>query len=219
MTRAEKLQRIETLMASPDVIELENLAAEVDSFEREVYPIPPPTVAEAMKFRREQMQESQREISLRAGMSLNRWKHLESGKNEPSLPDARKLYAIGIPASVLLGQNETMKKLKLPDGTEYGTGADGRRIIRGAMMGRCSRLPDDLDAPCKLRLVKLTINSGGYDEGGAYWGRASDGTRVYWAHRAPSAGLSEINVFAWSPSRTEARDLVTIILPYARFYN
>lgn len=107
MTHAEKLQRIETLMASPDVIELENLAAEVDSFEREVYPIPPPTVAEAMKFRREQMQENQREISLRAGMSLNRWKHLESGKNEPSLPDARKLYAIGIPASVILGHNES----------------------------------------------------------------------------------------------------------------
>jgi hypothetical protein len=105
MTHAEKLQRIETLMASPDVIELENLAAEVDSFEREVYPIPPPTVAEAMKFRREQMQENQREISLRAGMSLNRWKHLESGKCEPSIADARKLYAVGIPASVILGQN------------------------------------------------------------------------------------------------------------------
>lgn len=106
MTHAEKLKRIETLMASPDVIELEALSVEVEAFEKEVYPIPLPTVSEAMKFRREQMGENQREISLRAGMSLNRWKHLESGKNEPSLPDARKLYAVGIPASVILQHND-----------------------------------------------------------------------------------------------------------------
>jgi hypothetical protein len=112
-----------------------------------------------------------------------------------------------------------MKKLKLPDGTEYGTGADGQRIVRGAMMGRCNLLPDDLDAPCKLRLIKLSINAGGYDEGGAYWGHASNGARIYWAHRAPSAGLSEINLFAWAPSRKEARNLVTVILPSARFHN
>jgi hypothetical protein len=105
MTHAEKLKRIETLMAAPDVIELDALTAEVEAFEREAYPIPLPTIPEAMKFRREQMGENQREISLRAGMSLNRWKHLESGKNEPSIADARKLYAVGIPASVILGQN------------------------------------------------------------------------------------------------------------------
>ena len=105
MTHAEKLKRIKTLMASPDVIELDALTAEVEAFEKETYPIPLLTIPEAMLFRREQMQENQREISLRAGMSLNRWKHLEIGKNEPSLPDARKLYAVGIPASVILGQN------------------------------------------------------------------------------------------------------------------
>jgi antitoxin component HigA of HigAB toxin-antitoxin module len=105
MTYAEKLKRIETLMDSPDVIELDALAAEVEAFEKVAYPIDPPNIAEAMKFRREQMGENQREISLRAGMSLNRWKHLESGKNEPSIADARKLYAVGIPVSVILGQN------------------------------------------------------------------------------------------------------------------
>jgi antitoxin component HigA of HigAB toxin-antitoxin module len=105
MTHAEKLKRIETLMASPDVIELDALITEVEAFEKVAYPIPLPTIPEAMTFRREQMGENQREISLRAGMSLNRWKHLESGKNEPSLPDARKLYAVGIPAEVLLRAN------------------------------------------------------------------------------------------------------------------
>lgn len=106
MTHAEKINRLEDLMRDSIVIEFHALAAEIDAFEREAYPIPPPTIPEAMLFRREQMQENQREISLRAGMSLNRWKHLESGKNEPSLPDARKLYAVGIPASVILGQNK-----------------------------------------------------------------------------------------------------------------
>lgn len=105
MTHAEKLKRIETLMASPDVIELDALAAEVETFEKVAFPIDPPTIAEAMKFRREQMGENQREISLRAGMSLNRWKILESGKVEPSIADARKLHKIGIPASVILQEN------------------------------------------------------------------------------------------------------------------
>lgn len=105
MTHAEKLKRIETLMASPDVIELDALTSEVEAFEKVAYPIDPPTIAEAMKFRREQMRDNQREISLRSGMSLNRWRILESGKVEPSIADARKLYAVGIPASVILGQN------------------------------------------------------------------------------------------------------------------
>jgi len=105
MTHAEKLKRIETLMASPDVIELDALYADLEAFEKVAYPIPRPTIADAMKFRREQMGENQKEISVRAGMSLNRWKHLESGKNEPSIADARKLYAVGIPASVILQEN------------------------------------------------------------------------------------------------------------------
>jgi hypothetical protein len=112
-----------------------------------------------------------------------------------------------------------MKKLKLPNGLQYGHGPDGRRVCLGAKMGRYNLIPDDLGAPCKLRLVKLAINSGGYDEGGAYWGHASNGTRVYWAHRTPDLELSEINVFVWAPHRTEARDLVTLLIPNARFYN
>jgi hypothetical protein len=102
MDHAQKLKRIETLMASPDVIELDALMQEVDAFERSSLPISTPTIAESMQFRRQQMLETQKEISTRAGMSLARWKILESGKNEPSMPDARKLYAVGIPASVIL---------------------------------------------------------------------------------------------------------------------
>jgi antitoxin component HigA of HigAB toxin-antitoxin module len=104
MNHSEKIKRIETLMASPDVIELDALTAEVAAFEREAYPIQPPTLAEAMKFRRDQMRETQKEISMRAGISLNRWKLLEKGML-PSLNDARGLYSVGIPAQVILGEN------------------------------------------------------------------------------------------------------------------
>ena len=105
MTHTQKLERIETLMASPDVIELDSLSSEVAAFEREHFPIAPPTLGEAMKFRREQMRENQKEISVRSGMSLSSWKALESGKNQPSMKDARCLYAVGIPAAVILGHN------------------------------------------------------------------------------------------------------------------
>jgi antitoxin component HigA of HigAB toxin-antitoxin module len=105
MTHAEKLKRIETLMASPDVIELDALSADVEAFENEAYPISLPTIPEAMRFRREQMGETQKEISNRAGMSLAIWRGLESGDYRLSLKDARKLFAVGIPASVILGQN------------------------------------------------------------------------------------------------------------------
>jgi DNA-binding XRE family transcriptional regulator len=102
MTNAQKLKRIVALMASPDVLELEALSAEVEAFEKIAFPIALPSIATAMNFRRNQMDENQKQISFRAGISLNRWKKLEAGKCQPSIADACKLYAIGIPASVLL---------------------------------------------------------------------------------------------------------------------
>ena len=102
MTHDQKLKRIEELTDAPDVIEFYALVREVEEFERTEYPMEMPSIAGAMRFRREQMLENQKQISMRAGMSLNRWKQLESGKIQPSMADARKLYAIGIPESVLL---------------------------------------------------------------------------------------------------------------------
>ena len=102
MTRAQKLKRIYKLIKSPDVVDRDALIAEVGAFEKAAYPIPLPTIPDAMKFRRDQMGETQKEISMRAGMSLNRWKLIESGKFNPKIEDARKLYSVGIPAEVLL---------------------------------------------------------------------------------------------------------------------
>lgn len=55
----------------------------------------------------------------------------------------------------------------------------------GAPLGRMSA--PDLDLSEKLQLQRVRINSGGYDDGGAYWGLGSplyvvmdrDGDRVY----------------------------------------
>jgi antitoxin component HigA of HigAB toxin-antitoxin module len=105
MKHSEKLKRIETLMASPDVIELDALTAEVAEYERKMFPMEMPSVAEAMKFRREQMGETQKEISVRANMTLAGWRRLEAGEVQPSITEAKRLYAIGIPAKVLLQDN------------------------------------------------------------------------------------------------------------------
>lgn len=93
-------------MTEPLVCEFHELATEIEAWERLRFPIALPSIGSAMNFRRNQMGENQKEISVRAGMSLNRWKLLESGKVEPSLADARKLYAVGVPASVILRANE-----------------------------------------------------------------------------------------------------------------
>ena len=48
----------------------------------------------------------------------------------------------------------------------------------GAPMGRRTARAFDAELPFKFHLVRVRINSGGYDSGGAYWGR---GEPLYWA--------------------------------------
>lgn len=98
----EKLFRISLLMDSPDTRELEKLTAEVSEYEKKLFPIDPPTLAMAMKFRREQMGETIEQIANRAQISVRLWGLLESGHTDWSMDMARKLYAVGIPANVLL---------------------------------------------------------------------------------------------------------------------
>lgn len=51
----------------------------------------------------------------------------------------------------------------------------------GAPMGRPNS-PGDHDAPLKFRLFRVNVDSGGYDDGGAYWGQ---GAPLYCAEAAP----------------------------------
>lgn len=64
------------------------------------------------------------------------------------------------------------------NGIHYGTGPNGERICRGAMMGRRSIRPAS-PASAKLHLERVRLDAGGYDKGGAYWGF---GSPLYCAH-------------------------------------
>lgn len=87
-------------MDEPLVCEFHDLAAEIDAYEREHFPTPPATLAEMLLFMRQQMKETQREMSARAGIALERWKKLETG-SDPSMKDARKLFEIGVPPKAI----------------------------------------------------------------------------------------------------------------------
>jgi len=110
MTHAQKLKRIHELIELPDVIELCKLSAEVAAYEKKTYPIPLPTLSEAMRFRREQMGETRVEIAERAGLDVIVWSLLEDDEVEDlTISEARKLFTIGIPAEVLLSQDNQSK--------------------------------------------------------------------------------------------------------------
>ncbi len=98
-----------------------------------------------------------------------------------------------------------MKKLKLPNvSSKYG-----------APMGRANNLPNDLEAPIKLRIRRLPWIDHDYTEDGTYWGR-NGCNHVYWAN---GDGLDENHdIFIRAMNRREAKTLVRDILPNATFY-
>ena len=73
---------------------------EIDDFENSIK-IAPPSLAEVLKFRREQQQMSQSQMAQSLSMPKSRYKALESGKQEPSFGEARKLKGIGISYDIL----------------------------------------------------------------------------------------------------------------------
>ena len=108
----------------------------------------------------------------------------------------------------------TRKKPWQENGEDYGEGPDGQRVCRGALMGRCNKLPDTrLDEPVKLHMERLRFVDGDYDQGGAYWGSGPNGSAVYCAY------TENCHIFVRSKSRSEAKEKVREELPAARFYN
>jgi hypothetical protein len=80
----------------------------------------------------------------------------------------------------------------------------------GAPMGRRTG-PDYLETSAgPLYLRRIRINSGGYDDGGAYWGT---GTPLWWV--ADQDGNAN---FFRASSRDAAKRLVLADWPEARFY-
>lgn len=81
----------------------------------------------------------------------------------------------------------------------------------GAEMGRRNTLPDDPQAPIKLRMERLRWVDGDYDNGGAYWGNGN-GSSIFCAY------ADGCQVFVRGRKRTDAKAEVRAMLPNARFY-
>jgi hypothetical protein len=98
---------------------------------------------------------------------------------------------------------------------------------RGADMRRPTFLPANRRLIVKLRLVRLKLNAGGYDSGGAYWGAREYPNKLYWAESLedfelgvfdrPPIGTIEMTVDAIG--RKDAKRLIRQLLPNAKFYN
>lgn len=98
------------------------------------------------------------------------------------------------------------------DGRTYGHDGKGNRVCTGSMMGRCNRRGDP-DCNSRFYLRRVRINSGGYDQGGAYWGL---GLPLYWYSALPDDGEISGYVRAWS--REDAKEMVRDEYPNARFF-
>jgi hypothetical protein len=91
----------------------------------------------------------------------------------------------------------------------------------GADMGRDSVLPSDRNISIKLRLFKLQLDSGGYDEGGAYWGIPNN---LYWVESVDEVetqygGQPEVIQMNFRGyDREDVKEKVRKILPNAKFF-
>jgi hypothetical protein len=81
----------------------------------------------------------------------------------------------------------------------------------GAPMGRGSAHSTEAQSP-KLRMARVRLDNGGYDNGGAYWGH---GEPLY--HVESENG--EIDYFVRGYDRERAKREVRAKYPTARFYN
>lgn len=88
---------------------------------------------------------------------------------------------------------------------------------RGADMGRRNQLPDVTDVPVRLRLQKMRMEDGDYDQGGAYWG-ANINHKIGDMYAAWGEWGTQVRVFVRAHDRDEAKAKVLEILPRAVFF-
>lgn len=102
LSRAYELMQKVSKAESPESDELEILALVIEKYEREHFPIPKPKPLEAIKFRLEQMNMSESQLSEILGYR-SRKSEILSGKRKLSLEMIRKLnQVLHIPADVLI---------------------------------------------------------------------------------------------------------------------
>ena len=81
----------------------------------------------------------------------------------------------------------------------------------GAPMGRWTGREDCKGTPC--RVFRVRLDSGGYDQGGAYFGGESNGKRLYCAQ---GDGLQ---LFTRQDSRSAAKAYFRTVCPTLRWIN
>jgi HTH-type transcriptional regulator/antitoxin HigA len=102
------LERVEMLMdAAPgtsEFDELDELSALVEAYEEKHYPIEPPSVAAALKFRMDQEHLKQADVVRITGIPANRVSEILAGVRPPSKDQIRVLHSkLGIPLQHLMG--------------------------------------------------------------------------------------------------------------------
>lgn len=102
LERVFLLMQKDTKADSKESDELEILSILIKEYENEHYPVPPPNPLEAIKFRLDQMNMSESELSEILG-ARSRKSEILSGKRKLSLSMIRKLTEkLNIPAEVLI---------------------------------------------------------------------------------------------------------------------
>ena len=101
------LKRIDQLMdaaaGTDDAVELEVLAILVEKFERDRFPISPPTPLDAIRFRMEQMGYTQADLARLLNSRSRASEILSGGRKRLSLSAIRRLHEVWkIPAEVLI---------------------------------------------------------------------------------------------------------------------
>ncbi|SIT12682.1 helix-turn-helix domain-containing protein [Belliella pelovolcani] len=118
MIKSEKeyqaiLNRVEELLSNPDniensdsksYIELNLLSDLVADYEEKYFPIPNPTLSEAIRLRMQERGLTQKSLSEYLGVSTSRISEYLNGKSEPTLKIAREISRkLDIEASIVLG--------------------------------------------------------------------------------------------------------------------
>jgi hypothetical protein len=87
----------------------------------------------------------------------------------------------------------------------------------GAPMGRRSSQGDP-DAPYKVRLSRVYLDSGGYDSGGAYWGCGAPLYQALGEVPDDPEGFAQVEQYTRADNREHAKRIIRMLYPAARFY-
>lgn len=103
-----------------------------------------------------------------------------------------------------------MKPPYTKDGTTGFINEFGARVCTGSQMGRRNIIPDDYNGE-RLHLHRLKWHDGGYDQGGAYWGR-NGCNHVYCAFGETETEQMQVYVRAMNRQEAKSRVADAIVL-------